>query len=476
MERKRDKAFDRVWTADSLAKQMPKTSVDKSFSKTLGASTLRAEMPTEPVREQAPDPNVAQAARSAGLTHLHVGDIVFYCGSWAGDSKVPKAVQYYGRSARVLQVFKDEELKLQFSDGKIYCTKNWSRREPTLPGKFRRHQWVYYVGNGCFKHAGDSCLFGHRFEILGRAASNGDEIALKLESGDGYFARHTSLSTQEPRHCSGFFLHQKVYYVGSAIAKHHSPPTSYYGQAAVITSFTPHAKYVWLRLDDDYPVKTSSFVVSVPRVCGDRFCIGDEVYYAGSNEVLFGRRATIKAVLPDTSDGLLVQFRDGTTKATTEAKLSLERPREQPAQARRRSLLTVFSDTNFRLFAPPARNVHFRHDISMHVFTVDNERDRLPVQEIFYSQDSIKNKFQDGRSLGQMERELRVGVKHLSDIPRITVVRHEGRWFSVDNRRLWVFKRVFGQQQSVPVCRGAQDHRFWSKFTTKNRGVDVRVR
>ena len=234
----------------------------------------------------------------------------------------------------------------------------------------------------------------------------------------------------------------------------------------MITSFTPQAKYVWLRFGDDYPVKTSSFVVSAPKVCGDRFRIGDEVYYAGSSEVLFGRKATIKAVLPDTTGGLLVEFRDGTTKATTEAKLSLQKPRGPREQTA-------------KLFAPPPRKCQFRHDASMWMSTasaVDNERDRLPLEEIFYSQDSIKNKFQDGRSLGQMERELRVGEKQLSDIPRITVVRHEGRWFSVDNRRLWVFKRVFGPQQSVPVSRGAQDHRFWSKFTTNNQGVDVRVR
>ena len=157
------------------------------------------------------------AARSAGSTLLHVGDSVFYCGSWAGD-QASQAVQYYGRSARVLRVLNHGELKLQFSDGKIRCTKNWSRQEPTLPGKFRRQQRVYYVGKSCFKHDRDSCLFGHRLKILGRAASNGEElIALQLESGDRHLARHTSLSTKEPRHSSGFFLHQKVQWAGGSL-------------------------------------------------------------------------------------------------------------------------------------------------------------------------------------------------------------------------------------------------------------------
>ncbi|CAE8651112.1 unnamed protein product [Polarella glacialis] len=99
----------------------------------------------------------------------------------------------------------------------------------------------------------------------------------------------------------------------------------------------------------------------------------------------------------------------------------------------------------------------------------------LDIAEIFYSQDSILPKFRDERALAQMERELRLGEKTVAEIPTITVVSSNGRYYSVDNRRLYVFKRVFGSGR-IPVQIGRNDQRFQAKFTTDNGGTSVRVR
>ncbi|CAE7750250.1 unnamed protein product [Symbiodinium sp. CCMP2592] len=342
-----------------------------------------------------------------------------------------------------------------------------------LPGNFERNQWVYYCGPGLFRDR-ESALFGHHLKVLHRVDSKGQVlIALQHKSGQRFVARRTSLCVDQSRHCSGYFPNQRVYYTGSKVAKRHSPPTAYFGQRAVITSFATESNYAWLHLDDGCRFKTGSFGLSIPKVSGDRLSMGSEIWYVGTNLSLFCGREIMKVVLPNVADGLLVEFRDGTVLATTGSKLTARKP-QQPQHA------ATCPSTQLN-FQPPARQtVHFRQEIFLHVFSVsmtdDIETSRLALEEIFFSQDSIKRQFQDGRSLDLMKRELKGGVKDLSQIPRITVVRHEGRGFSVDNRRLWVFKHVFRGTKQILVTWGMQDHQFWSKFTTKNHGVDVRVR
>merc|ERR1711879_973006 len=80
----------------------------------------------------------------------------------------------------------------------------------------------------------------------------------------------------------------------------------------------------------------------------------------------------------------------------------------------------------------------------------------MELSMIYYCQDSIMRKFQDGRLLTKTIQELRSGHTTLRDIPTITVVLHEGRYYSVDNRRLRVFKEVF-QSEKVPVIVGYAD-------------------
>jgi len=62
------------------------------------------------------------------------------------------------------------------------------------------------------------------------------------------------------------------------------------------------------------------------------------------------------------------------------------------------------------------------------------------------------------------------------DIPTITVVEHHGRWLTVDNRRLCVFKRVFHSSFEVPVLHGVKDFRFYAKLKQPHGGQSVHVR
>ena len=101
---------------------------------------------------------------------------------------------------------------------------------------------------------------------------------------------------------------------------------------------------------------------------------------------------------------------------------------------------------------------------------------------IQYSQDSIGNHF-DSRSrhshklLGETVNDISDGKINISSIPTITVVKINGKWYTEDNRRLWVFRQLQmrGKCFSVPVhvCfSGISDQ----KFTTSCGGDFVRVR
>eukprot|EP00928_Gymnodinium_smaydae_P089000 TRINITY_DN73015_c0_g1_i1.p1 TRINITY_DN73015_c0_g1~~TRINITY_DN73015_c0_g1_i1.p1 ORF type:complete len:242 (+),score=31.45 TRINITY_DN73015_c0_g1_i1:50-775(+) len=100
---------------------------------------------------------------------------------------------------------------------------------------------------------------------------------------------------------------------------------------------------------------------------------------------------------------------------------------------------------------------------------------QLALNDIYYTQDSIADHFQDGRTLQHTRKELEAGLS-VNRIPVITVVKHNGRWLSVDNRRLCVFKRVFFGSYNVPVKHGVRDHRFYNKLKQPNGGTSIFVR
>jgi hypothetical protein len=71
----------------------------------------------------------------------------------------------------------------------------------------------------------------------------------------------------------------------------------------------------------------------------------------------------------------------------------------------------------------------------------------LKPSEIFYSQDSIMNKFGDYTAhgdtyIGETLDQLLNGNCNVQSIPEISVVQMHGKWFTSDNRRLWVFRKA----------------------------------
>eukprot|EP00966_Prymnesium_polylepis_P233675 5404837-Prymnesium_polylepis.1 len=75
----------------------------------------------------------------------------------------------------------------------------------------------------------------------------------------------------------------------------------------------------------------------------------------------------------------------------------------------------------------------------------------LPVTQIRYTQDSIKWQTRDGYVLSDVIRQLDNGSKSAHKLPVIQVfMNKDGKIFSVDNRRLYVFKQA-NKIYKVPV-------------------------
>ncbi|MFC9734326.1 RHS repeat-associated core domain-containing protein [Streptomyces roseolus] len=99
----------------------------------------------------------------------------------------------------------------------------------------------------------------------------------------------------------------------------------------------------------------------------------------------------------------------------------------------------------------------------------------ISPKAVRYSQDSIKGSFKDGGSLGATIDDLKAGRVGAGDFPAIRIFEHEGKVFTLDNRRLYVFKEA-----NVPInFRRATPQEVASegwKMTTQNEGVSIRVR
>lgn len=100
----------------------------------------------------------------------------------------------------------------------------------------------------------------------------------------------------------------------------------------------------------------------------------------------------------------------------------------------------------------------------------------LRPSEIFFSQATIRDHFSGG--LGSIYATLEQCMNDpdvINDIPKITVCRKDGKWFTLDNRRLWVFRQLemrgrlssisVNESDSIPEC----------KYNTKNGGTSVEI-
>jgi len=75
----------------------------------------------------------------------------------------------------------------------------------------------------------------------------------------------------------------------------------------------------------------------------------------------------------------------------------------------------------------------------------------LPLQMLRFSQESIRDTFKDGRPLQLMQSGLEAGSIHVGDVEVLWVALCQGRFYSWNNRRLWVYKQAFGSETCVPV-------------------------
>ena len=97
----------------------------------------------------------------------------------------------------------------------------------------------------------------------------------------------------------------------------------------------------------------------------------------------------------------------------------------------------------------------------------------LSPSEIRYSQNSIRGTFSCGKDLDETVEHLLKGEITVDDIPKIGVAEKDGKYYSMDNRRLWVFKeyeRRCGTRVKVVCIRKSMNS---SKFTTTNDGTSI---
>jgi hypothetical protein len=96
---------------------------------------------------------------------------------------------------------------------------------------------------------------------------------------------------------------------------------------------------------------------------------------------------------------------------------------------------------------------------------------------VLYSQDSISAWFQDDTSIDDLAESLAKGWVAASDIPTIRIVERSGKLVTLDNRRLYAFKKAkihiyYVKWNSVPEWQ-------LSKFTANSEGSGeptIRVR
>ena len=99
----------------------------------------------------------------------------------------------------------------------------------------------------------------------------------------------------------------------------------------------------------------------------------------------------------------------------------------------------------------------------------------LELRQIHFSQDSIANKFQNGRPLEDVVHYLCTGRLD-QPFGTLHVVCFEGKWYTRNNRTLYVLKRAFPAERVVPVIVGTVDRLFLHHFSAKCGGVWVVVR
>lgn len=108
-----------------------------------------------------------------------------------------------------------------------------------------------------------------------------------------------------------------------------------------------------------------------------------------------------------------------------------------------------------------------------------SEERYLKPADILFTQDSISAKFQNGARIRDVLQALLDKRIKVSDIPLMRIVKNFNKWWSFDNRRLWLFREMAsrGRCEEVKVRIIPFDEDEWEKkYTTKNGGKSVHIR
>jgi hypothetical protein len=99
------------------------------------------------------------------------------------------------------------------------------------------------------------------------------------------------------------------------------------------------------------------------------------------------------------------------------------------------------------------------------------ETESLPVTKIHFSQTSVSDSFAEGNLLSDLVTQLVNGEIHVDEIPPIRVVKYNSKWYTLDNRRLRVFKNALVDNVPVIICDfndSAIKKEFYSKNSNKS--------
>lgn len=102
----------------------------------------------------------------------------------------------------------------------------------------------------------------------------------------------------------------------------------------------------------------------------------------------------------------------------------------------------------------------------------------LSPADIRFVHDSIRSHFRNGNRVNDTIKDIANGLLRVDALPMIRVILCSGNFFSLDNRRLYVYRVLHYrgllkhiQVKLVPITKLRS-----SKFTTRNNGTSVFVR
>ena len=96
---------------------------------------------------------------------------------------------------------------------------------------------------------------------------------------------------------------------------------------------------------------------------------------------------------------------------------------------------------------------------------------RLKPSEIFYTQDTIYERFSKGGFVKETWSDVKEGRVQITDFPALSVVKRYDKYWSLDNRRLWIFKKAEQHGICSTVEVYVNTNFSWNqRFTTTNGG------